>query len=235
MTPSEWTVLFDAAGTLIRPQPDVVSVYLETARQYGSRLEPDQIRARFQLARQTFFDSHVPVDQLRPGRLISSDVIEQEKWKQLVRYVLFDVEAIDLAFDSLWDHFAAANNWQVYPDVESCWQKLVEMGVTIGIASNFDARLLSIANQLSPLRTCEHVFYSGSVGFLKPDPEFFRGIELHFAGKGRRRFAMVGDNRRNDYDAPKRMGWEAIWLQRTAKSQTGDRVAGLMDIPQLFC
>lgn len=236
MKPSEWIVLFDAVGTLIRPQPDVVSIYLETSRQYGSRLEAGEIRNRFQQARQTFFDSNVPVCQLKPGSLTSSDAIEQEKWKQLVQYVLHDVKPIDLAFNSLWNHFAAASNWQVYPDVVSCWQQLTEMGITIGIASNFDARLKTIANELPQLQSCQHVFCSGSLGFLKPDPEFFRRIAAQFAEQGSRKFAMVGDNRRNDYEAPKQMGWKAVWLQRQAKfpTQSSESVAGLTEIPQLL-
>ena len=236
MTSNDWIVLFDAVGTLIRPQPDVVSVYLETARQFGSQLERNRVRDRFRLARQCFFDSNVPVGQLRPGSLISSDGIEREKWEQLVRFVLHDVEPIEAAFESLWDHFAAANNWQVYPDVEPCWQQLTAMGITIGIASNFDARLLPIANQLPPLQTCQHIFYSGAVGYLKPDPEFFRRIAAQFEGRGSPRFAIVGDNRRNDYETPKRMGWKAIWLQRPAISMTksSESVESLLEIPKFF-
>jgi putative hydrolase of the HAD superfamily len=236
MRSNDWIILFDAVGTLIRPQPNVVSVYLATARQFGSRLEADQIRDRFRLARESFFDSKVPVDQLEPGSLISSNAIEYEKWQQLVQYVLHDVEPIDAAFESLWDHFAAPNNWQVYPDVEPCWQQLTEMGMTIGIASNFDARLVSIANQLPPLQTCQHIFYSGEVGFLKPDPEFFRRIASHFTGRSGHRFAMVGDNRRHDYEAPKRLGWHAVWLNRNPESRSGtnERISGLAELPHFL-
>ena len=222
---TDWIILFDAVGTLIRPHPDVNHVYLQTARQFGSRLSLQEISDRFRIARRIYFEPAGPVNQLLPGSLISSNQLEYENWKRLVQDVLCDVDPIGPAFEKLWNHFATPQAWQVYPDVEPCWRRLKEMGLQTGIASNFDQRLEAIVAELTPLSNCKHLFYSSEVGFRKPDAAFYQTIESTLGLSepvptiG---FAMVGDQLENDCYGPQRAGWQSFWLNRTAQTRCED-------------
>src|SRR5205823_3691320 len=94
-----------------------------------------------------------------------------------VQCVLDDVAAnSDTLFDSLWQHFAAPASWRIYDDVAAL-AELRRRGYRIGIASNFDSRLLAIAAAYPPLAICDAIFVSSSVGFTKPDRRFFRAVE----------------------------------------------------------
>ena len=233
---TDWIMLFDAVGTLIRPQPDVNFVYLETARQFGSRLNLQEISDRFQIARRRYFEPTGPVISLLPGSLISSNQLEYENWKRLVQDVLCDVGPIDAAFEKLWDHFGAPQNWQVYPDVEPCWRRLTDIGLQIGIASNFDQRLEAIVAELAPLSNCQHLFYSSDLGFRKPDPGFYQTIENTFETSGSASttgFVMIGDQLENDYHAPQRAGWRSYWLNRTDHPQP-EGVRTIRSLPEIL-
>jgi putative hydrolase of the HAD superfamily len=215
---ASWIVLFDAVGTLIHPHPGPVETYFQFARRFGSKLDQSTITHRFRDERRRFFggaDSDGPV---RPGALPSTDEIEKELWRRLVETIISDVRPIEPLFESLWNHFSKAENWKVFSDVAPCLNTLRGQKVRIGIASNFDSRVREVVASLNLLRPSEPLFYSADVGYRKPDPEFYRQIEsrLDFSPT---KILMVGDDWKNDCDAPTQFGWHALWLDRENRPQ----------------
>ena len=79
-------------------------------------------------------------------------------------------------FDDLWEHFASPANWRLFEDAANAWRQLAAQGLTLGIASNFDDRLVPILASLPPLDDCRHLFISSRIGWRKPAPEFFAAI-----------------------------------------------------------
>ena len=148
--------------------------------------------------------------------LASSDELEFQLWKQVVYDVFDELNSREILFQELWEYFSFPGHWQVYRDVRPCWEQLTALGIGIGLASNFDSRLLKITSALLP--AADFVFYSAQIGYRKPSPQFYRGIETKLSalagGAAQPRFLMVGDDFENDYAAPQLAGWSSIWLNR---------------------
>src|ERR1700722_14841511 len=110
-----WTgirgIVFDAVGTLIKPVPSVAEAYTAAARRQGVVLDPEEVKARFQV--------HFQSDKVHgeQGVLSTDDATERRRWRMIVTGVLPEVAEPDRAFDELWDHFSRPHSWQCYPDV----------------------------------------------------------------------------------------------------------------------
>lgn len=219
-------VLFDAVGTVIEPYPSVEEIYRRLGARHGSRLGRDELRQRISVARKRFFqvgnppdgDRHLSDDPHDEQVLVSSDSIEFELWRQLVSEVFHEIDTREILFQELWDVFSCPGNWRVFDDVRSCWQQLQDRGIAIGLASNFDTRLLRIAEDLLP--DASFVFCSASLGYRKPSRFFYRQIEAELAPalKPDAVILMIGDDYENDCGAPTRAGWNSAWLCRKAES-----------------
>ena len=202
-------VLFDAVGTLIRPEPAVAEAYWQAGRQFGSVLRQDEIAARFRTAFATHFGPR------HDSPTSTSEADERRRWHRVVAEVFVDVPGSGgELFDTLWNHFAQSRNWVVFSDVVETWRELSERGVTIGIASNFDERLRAICRGLDPLSQCERLFHSSRIGFAKPRREFFRAIEREL-GLAPHQLLLVGDDGENDFAGARNAGWHALLLDRS--------------------
>lgn len=227
--------IFDAVHTILRPIPDVISAYFLAGKRHGSELSKDDVKTRFRVARRQRFATFVAASQTQAGSLVSSDPIEKQLWRDLVTDVFLDVQPIDSLFSELWAHFASAENWQLYDDVESCWSKLKSSGDRIVIASNFDSRLNEIVFQHQPLSLADAVYCSAEVGYRKPDPQFYRAVADSFGINEPDEVIMIGDDYENDFVAPVRFGWKAFHLDRR-DGQNGNQntISSLEALPLKF-
>src|SRR5207249_10709965 len=71
-------IVFDAVGTLIKPDPSVAVAYTGAARRQGVELEPEDVRARFHL--------HFQSDAVHGARgvLSTDEATERRRWRQIV-------------------------------------------------------------------------------------------------------------------------------------------------------
>lgn len=231
-------VLFDAVGTVIRPTPGVTEVYFRFGQKHGSQLQRWQIQERILEARRKFFSAPqvslplatnpiaVPVGA---ADFESDEVTERALWQSLVFDVFTELDSPADLFDELWQYFGQHDSWRVYDDVAMCWEALKERGALIGLASNFDSRLVSIAENLSPLPSTDFVFCSSQVGYRKPSQLFFQQVEsavrcVTEESIGEIEIYMIGDDFENDYVAPRTAGWNAVWLDRESTSDSTPNV-----------
>jgi putative hydrolase of the HAD superfamily len=210
-------VLFDAVGTLLRPDPPVVEVYQAAGRRFGCDLAREEVAARFRQA----FAQQEKLDA-EDGRCRTSEPRERERWRTIVGEVFPLADDAEGLFAALWDHFADPRHWSLLPDVAVCWRELEARGLILGVASNFDARLTAICHGLPPLNACLHVFVSSRLGFRKPGQGFFRAIETALCLRPDE-IVLVGDDLENDYIAARKAGWQAVFLNR--REQSGPRAA----------
>ncbi len=217
-------ILFDAVGTLIYPQPDVIATYHTVGDRYGSRRTPEQVKLRFFHGRKEYFDKAVEVghDHAKAAAWPSSDQIEYDLWCRLVRFVFDDLDDTDAIMDDLWDHFAQPDHWRVHDDVHNCMSTLRRRRMEVGIASNFDSRLLKICQLLLPQIESRFIFWSSAMGFRKPDRRFYETVASHLKGWGR--LTMVGDDRLNDWIAPAKCGWQTYLLDRRKAAEESPAV-----------
>lgn len=209
MVHAERTLVFDAVGTLIRPRDSISETYRAAAMKWGLALPRSEIKARFQANRNLFFDNGT----VQP----SSNELERQCWRNLVANVFPEIPDTAELFQHLWEHYAEARHWILFPDVEACLHSYEQLGHTIVIASNFDDRLLPICEKLLPTIDKEHIFCSADLGFRKPDPRFYQSIQQRLEGVLIRP-VMIGDDLEKDVLAARNAGWDAVHLDRQIQS-----------------
>ncbi len=210
-------LLFDAVGTLIRPQPSVGAAYAQAAERHGLKVDEAQVASRFRQA----FATQETLDRQLADR--TSPQREYDRWRAIVAEVFFGAPQADAIFRDLWDHFADPAHWRLFPDAAPAWSRFSGTRITLGLASNFDSRLAGICAQVEPLSTCKNLFVSSELGWRKPSPAFFTEIERQL-GLAPEQIMLVGDDWTNDYQAARSAGWQAVWLVR-------DAVAGEVTAP----
>jgi HAD superfamily hydrolase (TIGR01549 family) len=249
-------VLFDAVGTLIEPAPPAGEVYRDCARRFGcdvpeldrqSRIlelrelarslehhdgGTDEHLERFEYTRRLILAMHQVAVTLRLARDLETDeAFEYECWQQVVRSYFADrsrAEA-DQMFGELWQHFAAASNWRLFPDAAPTIAELQRRGFPIGIASNFDERLITICRGHPALADINPIFVSSQLGWSKPAAGFYQQIERR-TGILPEKILLIGDDCDSDYLAPRRLGWQTRWLCRNSAEAAPDQIRSLGEI-----
>ncbi len=89
-------------------------------------------------------------------------------------------------------------------------RQLKKQGYKVAIMSNstcFDARYMEQRTHLT--RHVDYKFFSFDHGMIKPNPAFYRKV-LKATGYRPEEALMIGDNRTDDFSAPKKTGMNAI-------------------------
>lgn len=223
LSPRIGGVLFDAVGTLIYPDPPVSVVYTQAAQALGLMLDKSTVKSRFAEA---FSKHHAPPDD---GGIATSEDDERNRWRAIVAAVFPELSNTNELFLQLWSHFSQPASWRVFEDVSHCWERLTRQGRLLGIASNFDERLFTLARGLPPLDRNEHVFVSSRVGFRKPATQFFRAIEQQLS-LGPQELLLVGDDWDSDYQGATSAGWHAVHLNRGQRDSDTSSIRSLAEL-----
>jgi putative hydrolase of the HAD superfamily len=220
-------IVFDAVGTLIKPEPSVAAAYTAAARRQGVELEPEEVRARFQVH---FQSDAIHAEQ---GVLSTDESTERRRWRQIVAGVLPELSDPDRAFDELWEHFSRPASWRCFADVAPAMTALQAMGVSVCVGSNFDGRLRGVVQGLPELAPwVDALVISSEVGYRKPHPSFFRAACEHL-DLPPERVLCVGDDVENDVRGAIRAGLAGLLLDRGAECPADlPRVANLTALVQ---
>src|SRR5262249_907071 len=125
--------------------------------------------------------------------------LEREWWKQLVKGVFepWPFARFDDYFTELFDYFAQADSWTLYPEVPETLSALKQRGLIVDVISNFDSRLIKILHGLGAAHWFEEIFISSRVGYAKPHRRIFEtALEKHGLRPGDA--LHVGDSEPND-------------------------------------
>jgi putative hydrolase of the HAD superfamily len=158
---------------------------------------------------------------------------EKEWWRTRVRD-LFDlyggVDRFDPFFEELFDRFGASSTWRVLPGVTATLVRLHREGMRLGIISNWDHRLLGIADGLGLSGLVDVVVPSGLFGTAKPHPSIFKKALL-MLGVRAEESLHVGDSLEEDYHGAQRVGMHALWLAPPQQKARGvSRIGSLYEI-----
>ena len=198
-------VVFDVVGTLVEPSPSVAVAYQQAGLRHGLTVDTSIIQQRFKAAwrrQETIDAAAVPAFATSRGR-------EAQRWQAIVDDVFEGAAPAAAIFADLWEHFGRVEAWQPLAHGRDLVRLAIDAGVTVALASNFDERLLAIAERLEPLSWVPHVFASSEIGWRKPAPEFFRWIERRL-GCGPAAVLLVGDDPELDVAAARRAGWRSL-------------------------
>ena len=211
-------IVFDAVGTLIEATPSVATAYRDVGRRFGVDVPLDEVRRRFRAA---FAGTEASDLSDRAGTsrrrgVETSELVEEQRWRRIVGEGLPEASDFEACFRDLFEHFARPESWRCFDDVAPCFDWVQESGFRMAVASNFDARLHSICDGLSPLPQLERRLVSSEVGFRKPAAEFF---ELLLQGLECRadEVLFVGDDPMNDVAGPHSVGMAAVLLDRDCR------------------
>jgi len=217
------TVLFfDAVGTLFRVRGSVGQVYSQVAAEYGVRVDPPALDRAFA---QAFAQAPTPACPGLTGSALQA--WERAWWRQVVRQTFAQVGSLaafgegqfEAFFAHLFEYFAGADPWELYPETLPVLQVLQQEGIRLGVISNFDSRLPGVLQQLQLDPYFSSLTLSTQVGYAKPDPRIFQAA-LVAQGIPPAAACHIGDSRREDYQGARAAGWKALWLDREGKDRS---------------
>jgi putative hydrolase of the HAD superfamily len=214
-------VFFDAVGTLIVPSAPVARTYTEFASRRGTRLPEEEVRGRFRdaFARQEKID--------RDAGWWTSESRERARWQAIVAEVLPGAEG---AFEDLWAWFSTPAAWTVHPEAGEVLRELANHRLIVGMASNFDSRLLGLIEsfpELAPVR--DRCAVSSLVGWRKPAREFFRHV-AQLAGTPPGQVLHLGDDLCNDVEGAAAAGMRAVLFDPQDAASHTPRIRRLRDL-----
>ncbi len=208
-------IFLDAVGTLFGVKGNVGAVYAEIAERFGVAVASKDLNKAFF---QSFKTSPPPIFPNSKTEEIPK--YEFEWWHSIALRSFQQVGVLDrfsdfsAFFTELYAHFATAQPWFVYSEVLTALQYWQQLGIELGVLSNFDSRLYSVLQALELSHFFTSVTISTEVGAAKPNPQIFAtGLEKHNCPP---ELAWhIGDSFEEDYQGAKAVGLRAIWLQRS--------------------
>jgi putative hydrolase of the HAD superfamily len=196
-------VFFDVGGTLLRPWPSVGAIYAAAAHRHGLSGTPEQMERAFR-------ESWAALK--RPGLTVS----DKDWWRELVFRTLG--EEHEACFRELFEKFARAEAWQVFPGVEETLREARARGLHIGVISNWDERLRPLLQEIGLARWFDSITISCEVGAEKPDARIFQSA-LHAAKVGAGEALHIGDSFNEDVRGAEAVGMRAVLLRRDSASE----------------
>lgn len=207
-------VFFDVGGTLLHPA-SVARIYSRTGQKYGSNLGEDGLRERF-LAALRRQEEH---DRTLDWR--TDDERELRRWQAIVHEVLHDVVEFEPCFAELYEIYGSPAGWTLDAEAPDLLKTLAGHGMQLGVASNFDRRLLDLVGAIPELKPLQHVIVSSKVGHRKPSRPFFDAM-IAASQTARENTLLVGDDFENDFRGALDAGLQAVLLDPRGKFSDRD-------------
>jgi putative hydrolase of the HAD superfamily len=228
-------IFWDAVGTLFGIRGSVGQIYSCFAAQHGVIVEPGALNRAFM---QSFWAAPRAAFSVVSPRDLA--VKELAWWQAIAAHsfaqtgVLEQFKDFDAFFAELFAHFATAEPWSVYEDVPAMLQHCRESGISLGVLSNFDSRLLRVLAALELSQFFDSVTCSTTVGSAKPEPEIF-AIALGKHDCPPEQAWHIGDSWQEDIRGALNAGVKPIWLNRPAQPLPEQErgVVSILSLPEL--
>jgi putative hydrolase of the HAD superfamily len=217
-------ILLDAGETLFRVRGSVGVAYAGVAARHGVTAPAEELEARFRAALR-----RMPPLSFPGARAQEIPQREYAWWRHVAgeAFAGYRFSDFDAFFRDLFEYFADAAAWELFPDTEPALAGLQARGLRLGIVSNFDGRLIRICEGLRIAPAFNALVMSGRVGYAKPDPRIF-AIALARLGVTPAEAAHVGDSEREDLAGAEAAGLRAVLIQRTGPPGAGpERISDL--------
>jgi putative hydrolase of the HAD superfamily len=218
-------VSFDANGTLVHT-PRMGEIYHEVLARHGVEADPDRLAATIHRVWEEM------ACRARPGadRFAEHPGGARGFWRRFLERVCEHLElprSSPFAAAELFDRFADAAAWEVYPEVRPTLARLRRDGLRLAVVSDWDERLPLLLDRLELSGYLETVVYSQAAGAEKPHPLIF-GRLLAKLGLEPGEVLHVGDSRRRDLEGALAVGMAALLVDRDGGP---DALRSLVDLP----
>ncbi len=211
-------IFLDAVGTLFGVKGSVGEVYGEIAQRFGVEVSAKALNQAFY---QTFQAAPPPIFPGAEPQEIPKR--EFEWWQNISRRTFQQVGVLDhfsdfsAFFAELYTYFATAEPWFVYPDVRPALENWQQLGIELGVLSNFDSRLYLVLQALDLAQFFTSVTISTEVGAAKPNSQIFAAALNKYNCSAKDAWHL-GDSLKEDYQGAKAAGLRAILVKRRKKS-----------------
>lgn len=217
-------IFLDAVGTLFNVEGSVGEVYSQLTSQFGVEADPHTLN-------KAFFQAFTTATPMAFPNATTEQIPQLEyQWWETLAVETFKIAGLyqqfaDFSqfFAQLYDHFATAQPWFVYPDVLPVLEKWHNQGIELGVVSNFDSRLYPVLEVLNLTPFFQSVTISTTVGAAKPNPEiFYTALQKHNSSP--QAVLHIGDSVSADYHGAKQAGIQAIIIDREADQTVRSRL-----------
>ena len=204
-------VTFDATGTLFEC-PSLGTLYAETLNRHGVEISEREVSKWFPVAWQEL-DCLV---QLGGDRFADHPRDAKGFWEDLVARICalagHDAPSA-FATAELFQVFARADAWRVFPEAVAALEGLRSAGLTLGVVSNWDQRLEPLLEDLGLAQYFSAIVTSADVGHAKPDPRIF-SVATEALNIEPVQGLHVGDHRLQDFEGAASAGMQAFLVDR---------------------
>jgi putative hydrolase of the HAD superfamily len=220
-------IFLDAVGTLFGVRGSVGQIYSECARSVGANIPPEALQKAFVHC----FAVSPPL--AFPG-LTAAEIpaAEYAYWYRLTEQTfalaggLSQIGDFAAFFPLVYDRFATAAAWELYPDVLPALRTWHGRGIPVGVISNFDSRLHAVLEALGLRPWIQAVTISSQVGAAKPQAAIFQAA-WQALGQPEPPIWHIGDSWQADVLGAQAVGWRGIHLCREGPAGAPDWVATL--------
>lgn len=212
-------VFFDAGNTLLRPYPSVEQVCTEVFFRNGYRIEMDEIKEAIALG-----------DRYYEERYWQDDTFWRSEEEAVALWVdIYALVARELGINGerrrlakeIYDEFGFHHRWELFPDARSTLEELKDMGLKVGIVSNWDSRLPDICSDIGISDYLDFVLSSARVGRMKPQPEIFH-MALARVNANPDETLHVGDHYYADVLGARSVGITPVLIHRAENKVSAD-------------
>lgn len=223
-------VTLDATRTLFAA-PRMAAIYAEVLERHGIAIDPGTLGS---LIREVWQEFSCLADP-RYDRFASHPGGAPGFWRRFVERLCDRLEVDPpsrFASAELYERFAHAGAWRLYPDVVPALAALRAQGMKLAVISNWDERLPRLLEDLGLSVHFDAVVSSQLAGVEKPHPEIFRQA-LALLSVEPERALHVGDSAREDVEGAQAAGLHALQLARGDRSaEDGSVIATLAELPR---
>jgi putative hydrolase of the HAD superfamily len=225
-------VFFDAGNTLLKPHPSMREICLDILRAHGIEADPERLERGLEKS-----ELHYEKRYWTDDTFWASEDEARRMWVELYAILAEELGVEDARGmgEVIYEEFGRGSRWALFDDVLPAMRSLEEMGVLMGIVSNWDARLSTLCLELDLSPYLHFIISSACVGHIKPEPSIFR-MALRRAGVDASRALHVGDHYYADVLGSRGAGLTPVWLNRSGLPGNFDClvIRSLAELPALL-
>ncbi|KAI8319555.1 HAD-superfamily hydrolase [Martensiomyces pterosporus] len=214
-------VTFDLFDTLYTPAEPIGRTYARPLWRHGIDVQEEAVGTAFSRAFKQIHGEY-------PNYGHSSGMASKQWWAMVIEKTwsyaginIKDHRDLPRERDAMIERFNTAEGYRMFPEVLKVLKYLRRKGIKLGVVSNMDEGGENVLKDMGIREYFDFVLKSITVGVEKPDPRIFR-CALDAVGIPAYDTLHVGDNVRLDYEAAKRVGMEALVVDRSGQGETGE-------------
>ncbi|CAG4984715.1 unnamed protein product [Parnassius apollo] len=199
-------ITFDATNTLLRFRIHPWQYYSIVARDYGFKGSENDLKPRL-------LENYKAVWNEYPN--FGKGLISWEDWwshvvKRTFKGQLPKSADVNRLCDKLINDFKTTKCWRLADGADKILNMLRNQGISLGVISNFDPRLVEILQNMQIYNKFHFVLTSFDIGYPKPNRKMFDRASIACENVHPRACLHIGDDIEKDYKAARSAGWHAL-------------------------